>query len=367
MRTDPEVGIRLGGGSNLDSQQLTQLYGQSSLSGRERNHLFLSRSGAHFLDLSGLSGLDHVGDSRAFALLDFDRDGWLDIAMVNANAPFFQLFNNRIEDLSTEPSHSLALRFVGGNHSSNPSPGLSNRDGFGAVVTADLGDLQINREHRAGEGFAAQNRAMMLIGLGSRQEARSLTVRWPSGRMLETGPIPAGSMVTVYEDPTHSPATEAYTLADYRVERLPNVATESEAGRPLIVARRLAAMSEARFLMLTTVATWCEACHHEIPHLRRLRDTFASSDLEMFGVPVDPDDNRDMLEDYAEARTPPYRLLTDLAPADAAEVRARVLEVFHHEALPSTFITDREGNVVYAEAGVPTISDLRRLLRRLEP
>ena len=159
MRLDPGVGRRLPGNTDLDAQQLAQLYGQSSLSGRERNHLFLAQNGKRFLDLSGLSGLDHDGDSRAFALLDFDRDGWLDIAMVNANAPFFQLFHNRIGDLSRQPGHSLVLRFVGANQTPLASPGLSNRDGIGAVVTADLGDLRIRREHRAGEGFASQNQA----------------------------------------------------------------------------------------------------------------------------------------------------------------------------------------------------------------
>jgi len=62
-----------------------------SQSGRERNHLFAQTptpaGDAVFRDLSGISGLDHPGDGRAFAWLDFDRDGWLDIVAVNANAP----------------------------------------------------------------------------------------------------------------------------------------------------------------------------------------------------------------------------------------------------------------------------------------
>ena len=31
-------------------------------------------------------------------------------------------------------------------------------------------------------------------------------------------------------------------------------------------------------------------------------------------------------------------------------------------ALPSTLVTDRDGNVLHAEAGIPTVSLLRRLL-----
>lgn len=369
MCTDPEVGIRLSADSGLDDQQLDQLYGQSSLSGKERNHLFLARNGERFLDLSEISGLDHIGDSRAFALLDFDRDGWLDVAMVNANAPFFQLFHNRIgpHGASATELPSLALRFVGGNHVSQATHKLSNRDGIGAVVTADLGDLWIRREVRAGEGFAAQNRSTMLIGLGARPEVHSLRVQWPSGRQLETGPVPAGTLVTLYEDPAHSPTELAYTVEVYRAGDLPKLEPRPRSQRTLSVATSLAATLEARLLMFTSVATWCEACRREIPHLRRLRDRFESSELAMFGVPVDPEDTRDKLRDYASARTPPYRLLVDLAPQDSEEFRARVLEMLHYEALPSTFITDREGQILYAEAGVPTISDLRELLSRFEP
>ena len=46
----------------------------ASWSGKERNHLFLNRSGEQFEDLSALSGLDHIADGRVFAVLDLDRD-----------------------------------------------------------------------------------------------------------------------------------------------------------------------------------------------------------------------------------------------------------------------------------------------------
>ncbi len=68
-----------------------------SLSGGERNHLFLSDRGRHFDDVSGVSGLDTPGDSRSFAVFDYDRDGWQDVALVNTNAPFLNLSRNEID------------------------------------------------------------------------------------------------------------------------------------------------------------------------------------------------------------------------------------------------------------------------------
>ena len=70
-----------------------------SLSGNGRNRLFLDEnSGEHFRDHSALAGLDSDSDSRGFALLDYDRDGWQDIALVNAHNPLSQLFDNELGD-----------------------------------------------------------------------------------------------------------------------------------------------------------------------------------------------------------------------------------------------------------------------------
>ena len=110
----------------------------ASHSGRERNHFFLSLEGEQFKDVSGISGLDDIADGRAFTLLDFDRDGWQDVALVNANAPLFELFRNRIGEIDgpggAERARVVALRFVGGNRAAEPAEGLSARDGFGARV-----------------------------------------------------------------------------------------------------------------------------------------------------------------------------------------------------------------------------------------
>ena len=60
-----------------------------SFSGNERDHLYINVDGERFHDLAGVSGLDDPGDGRSFAVLDYDRDGWPDMAVVSANAPLF--------------------------------------------------------------------------------------------------------------------------------------------------------------------------------------------------------------------------------------------------------------------------------------
>ena len=107
----------------------------ASLSGNERNRLFVNTNGRRFDDLSGISGADSAADGRAFAILDYDRDGWSDLALVNANAPLFQLFRNRIGERAS--GRMLAIELVGGNDRAQPSERWSARDGYGAEVTVD--------------------------------------------------------------------------------------------------------------------------------------------------------------------------------------------------------------------------------------
>ena len=186
----------------------------ASLSGGERNHFFRNRGGRQFAELSGVCGADHLADGRAFAALDFDRDGWVDLAVVNANEPLFQLFRNRLGE--TVGRRYLAVRLVGGNHRARPTGQWSARDGFGARLALGLKDRALVRTVGAGAGFSAQNSATALIGLGAFDQVDYLQVDWPSGRVRRSGRLPGGSLVTVYENPAQSPTGRAFVVRPYR-------------------------------------------------------------------------------------------------------------------------------------------------------
>lgn len=219
MRSDKQLGLDSRDFAGSNEINWRSIQEGVSHSGHERNCLFLSTKGKQFTDISGISGLDHGGDSRGFALLDYDRDGWLDVALVNSNAPWFQLYHNRIgARAGGEAGRMLAIRFVGGNRTGAPSQTLSNRDGYGALVRLDLGDQSLIREHRCGEGFGTQNSATLHVGIGRRDRVRALEVRWPSGATSRGSNIPAGSLVTVYENPADSPNGSAVVVAAYAPE-----------------------------------------------------------------------------------------------------------------------------------------------------
>jgi hypothetical protein len=173
----------------------------NSFSGNERDHLYLNRGGKSFMDVSALSGLDLVTDGRSFAYLDYDQDGWLDIALASANAPQLQLMHNEMAESIKEVRNHVRLKLVGGNTSSKPSASLSNRDGYGAKITATLDNgLTIYREHHCGAGMSAQNSNTIHLGIGTASSIRELKVIWPSGKTQTIKNIPSGALHEIREE-----------------------------------------------------------------------------------------------------------------------------------------------------------------------
>jgi hypothetical protein len=346
----------------------SRLNAGASLSGNERNDLFLSEEARQFARLSGVSGADFPEDARGFALLDYDRDGWQDFALVNANAPWFRLLRNEIPDsgVAAAAHRVIAVRFVGGNRAATPSAEWSARDGFGAIVKVDLSERSLTRELRAGEGFAAQNSTTMLIGIGDAEAARRVTVRWPSGVEQTAVDVPADTLLTVHENPADSAGGQAFVSAPYKVT-MPSA--ERAGGRgprlgPLPGAGSAAA--EAPLLRLyTTMATWCVSCLKEMPVLKSLRSGFTSQELGMFGVPVDPNDTLEKLRTWLAANDPAYELLLGLGADRAAAVQAMVTGALKAEGVPATLVTDAEGNVLLLQWGPPTASQLHELLSKV--
>jgi hypothetical protein len=62
---------------------------------------------------------------------------------------------------------------------------VSNRDGIGATIIADTGDLQIERRVRSGSSYLSSSERTASFGLGQVRNIRSLSVYWPSGLVEE--------------------------------------------------------------------------------------------------------------------------------------------------------------------------------------
>lgn len=358
---------------------MESLLGGVSFSGKERNYLYFGGiPGSQFVDVSGVSGADDPGDSRGYALLDYDHDGWLDLAVVNLDAPRLRLFRNTLGDGPAARNRFVALRFVGGNTERKASTEWSARDGFGTSVELELEDgLTIHKEHRTEDGFKTQNTATMLVGIGERDVVRSLKLRWLSGIEQTMTDVPAGMLVTLYEDPAASPSGEAFVMEPYRAASsvITRTRTLSEEGwkrglLPETVSRtELVVRDDGRALgtesalnLYTTVATWCVACVEELPEFHQLRAAFGDHELAMFGVPIDKEEGSELLESWTAERKPPYEVLSGLAAAEVDKVNRVVVSELRLDAPPAALVTDSAGRVLLSRWGVPSVSELRKLL-----
>jgi thiol-disulfide isomerase/thioredoxin len=357
-----------------NSSELTQLgrrthdeeLGGASLSGFERNHLFLSSGGVKFADISGISGLDDPADGRSFGILDYDHDGWQDIALVNANAPMLELYRNRIGSHAASLANPaggrmIALRFVGGNRAAKPSRTASARDGIGTRVTVDLGDSKLLREYRAGEGFATQNSATLVVGVGQRAVVPSIAVRWPAGSTEVANDVQAGTLLTFYEDRSQAPGGAAFRSEPY-LKSGKAATTRRAARRPVPIVPAASDAAAARLRVYTTMAAWCTACRGEIPQYDRLRAAFRPEEVAFYGVPIDSSEGREKIESWGKINHPAYVLMTGLSGTQVSAVKDLVLDRLKFDAVPATFITDGDGGLVASQWGPPTISRIRELL-----
>ena len=271
----------------------------------------------------------------------------------------------------------LLYEFAGGNKTPKPSKDWSARDAFGTAVELDLGEGElIYRELQPESGYLAQHSSTMIIGIGEHDSLASLWVRWLSGKKQKSNEIPAGMLVTLYENPSDSPTGKPFTLEPYakapsalmtrasspdfwKTRLLP---TKERASNLVVLHEGESQQSKRGLTLVTTMATWCTACVTELPEFHRLREAFGEDELAMYSVPVDGEDSRDMLQSWLAEYTPPYELLTGIAKSEIDKVNETILAELRADAVPATFVTDATGQVLIARWGVPSVSDLRKLL-----
>jgi thiol-disulfide isomerase/thioredoxin len=102
-------------------------------------------------------------------------------------------------------------------------------------------------------------------------------------------------------------------------------------------------------------ATWCKPCLHEIPALSRFYDGYKGKGVVMLGILTDDPDNQQLLNFVSdhEITYPVVRQSSDIAYSYG-----------HVTALPTTFIFDRGGRLIYSQPGGV---DERKLADLIDP
>ncbi|MEL7447992.1 MAG: CRTAC1 family protein [Pseudomonadota bacterium] len=160
----------------------------------QANVLYANNGDGTFVLVPDAGGAGGTTDGRgdAVSVVDYDRDGWLDLMVTNgkSKAPFesdgpYQLFRNL-----GGTNHWLEIDLEGV---------LTNRDGVGARVELTAGGVTQVREQRNGMHFRAQDHARLHFGLGTADVVDQLVVHWPGGDSQLLGPLPADHLVHVLQ------------------------------------------------------------------------------------------------------------------------------------------------------------------------
>jgi hypothetical protein len=137
-----------------------------------------SPAGTMFEERSFLEGLDLETNGRSVVAFDANGDGALDLYIRSVQAPEALFLGTPRPD-----EHYLRLKLRG-------TPGRDNRDGVGSRITALLpGGRRLLLETGNASGYLSTGSPVAHLGLGRSTRIESLTVRWPSGKLQDVGPI----------------------------------------------------------------------------------------------------------------------------------------------------------------------------------
>ncbi|MDP4891950.1 CRTAC1 family protein [Cypionkella sp.] len=132
------------------------------------NNLLIQQADGSFVEKGGVTGVGTTERSRGAAVVDLNKDGLLDLLVVNRRAPL-EIWQNT----TAEAGHWLAidLRDAGPNSRA-----------IGAFVELRLPDGRIQtQEHTVGGGHASGEASPLHFGLGAAEQVE-LRVIWPDGQ-----------------------------------------------------------------------------------------------------------------------------------------------------------------------------------------
>ena len=153
----------------------------------QQDQLFVNDGHGFFTEVTQMAGpaFEHRLVGRGSATGDYDDDGDLDIFVVNTNQPALLLRND-----SASENHWLSVRLRGTR---------SNRNGFGARVLVQAGDLVQVDEARSAGSYLSQDDTRLFFGLGPHEVVERLEIIWPSGTRQVMNQIDADRTVEVHE------------------------------------------------------------------------------------------------------------------------------------------------------------------------
>ena len=151
------------------------------------NFLYQNLGDGTFDEVSarGGPGFALVEVSRGASFADYDRDGDIDLFVLNLNST-----PNLLRNDGGNVGHYLQIATVGTR---------SNRDGIGTRIEIRAAGQHQTAEVRSGTGFLSHSDLKVHFGLGTAAVVDSVVLHWPSGTVQTLHAVAANQVLTVRE------------------------------------------------------------------------------------------------------------------------------------------------------------------------
>lgn len=118
---------------------------------------------------------------------------------------------------------------------------------------------------------------------------------------------------------------------------------------------------KGKVVLVNLWATWCGPCREEIPDFVELQDQYRDKNFEVVGIDVDENEDAEMIKKFGEK----FNINYALAKSES-DFHRQFLKITKVDAIPQTFIIDREGRLVgaFVGGGEKAVEKIKTTVRR---
>ena len=167
--------------SQLTGKHMFEFFKEGEMR-KEVHRAYRNSHETHFDDVSKEWGLDHLGVAYGAAYSDLDRDGDLDMIVVNLEEPNF-VYRNDSQD-----GNRVLFKLKGTK---------SNINGLGATLILRTASGSQMRQLEPQTGYMSCNEDAVQFGLGKDDMIKELTVRWLGGGEQKFTDLKANQLYTI--------------------------------------------------------------------------------------------------------------------------------------------------------------------------
>lgn len=124
-------------------------------------------------------------------------------------------------------------------------------------------------------------------------------------------------------------------------KKLPNITINDLQGKPVNI---ISAAGSEKITILSFWATWCSPCKRELDAVAELYPTWQSDyNTQLIAISIDNARAISQLKPIIEEKGWEYQVLVDS--------KQELQQALNFQAVPQTFVVDKEGNIIYQHEG----------------